>query len=179
MDLMSFLLRARVVNALAFLATVVAMLFALYLQHYQHLEPCPLCVFQRVAVMTAGLFFLLAALHNPAATGQRVYAALSCLGSIGGALIAGRHVWLQHLPADEVPACGPDLDYMLDVFPFQEVIATVLRGSGECAVVDWHWLGLSLPGWTLVMFIGLAGVSLFQLLRPYRPVPANGAAADA
>lgn len=168
MNQLAPLLRPRVINTLAFLATVVAMLFALYLQHYQHLEPCPLCIFQRVAVMFAGLFFLLAAIHNPASTGQRVYAALGGLGSIGGALIAGRHVWLQHLPADQVPACGPGLDYMLDVFPFQEVIATVLHGSGECAVVDWHWLGLSLPGWTLLMFLGLSAVSLFQLLRPYR-----------
>lgn len=148
-----------------FLFTVVAMLFALWLQHYQHLEPCPLCIFQRVAMMATGAVALLAFLHGPARTGRRVYAGLTLLAVAGGVTVAGRHVWLQHLPPDQVPACGPGLDYWLDTFPLHEVMSKVFKGSGECAVVDWTFLGVSLPEWTLATFLGLAAVALWQLLR--------------
>ena len=161
-------LAPRVVNGLAFLACVVAMVFVLYLQHYQHLEPCPLCVFQRVGAIIAGAFFLLACLHNPARLGQRIYALLALSGTVFGVVVAGRHVWLQNLPADQVPACGPSLDWMLEAFPMQKVFTQVFQGSGECATIDWMFLGLSLPGWALFLFVGLTGVALFQLLRPYR-----------
>ena len=158
----------RVVNGLAFLACLLAMVIVLYLQHYQYLEPCPLCVFQRVGAIVAGIFFLLAALHDPAALGQRIYAVLALSGTLFGVAVAGRHVWLQNLPPDQVPACGPSLDWMLDSFPMQKVISQVFSGSGECATVDWTFLGLSLPAWALVLFVGLTGVALLQLLRPYR-----------
>ena len=116
----------------------------------------------------AGLFFLLASAHNPGALGQRIYAALAGAGAIGGAIVAGRHVWLQHLPPDEIPDCGPGLDYMLDVFPMQDVIGLVLHGSGECAELSWQFLGLSMPAWVLVLCVGLTAMVLFQLFRPYR-----------
>lgn len=162
------LLRPRVLNLLAFLACVFAMVAVLYLQHAEHLEPCPLCIFQRVGAIIAGTVFLLAALHDPAAKGQRIYAILGLTGSGFGLGVAARHVWLQSLPADQVPACGPGLDYMMDVFPILEVFNMVLRGSGECADVDWVFLGLTLPGWAVVLFAGLVAFGLFQLLRPYR-----------
>ena len=85
--------------------------------------------------------------------------------SAGGA-VSIRHIWLQNLPPDQVPACGPGLNYMLDVFPLQNVIQQVLAGSGECAEMDWSFLGLSLPGWSLVVFAGLLVVGLIQLFRP-------------
>ena len=138
---------------------------ALYLQHYAHLEPCPLCVFQRVSLMSMGIVALIAFIHNPAALGRRIYAGLSLVGALAGVGVAGRHVWLQHLPADEVPSCGPGLDYWMDTFPFQEVVQKVLRGSGECAKVDWMMFGLSLPEWTLMMFVGLTSVVVWQLVR--------------
>lgn len=150
-----------------FLATVIAMLAALGLQHYAHLEPCPLCVFQRVAMMATGLVALLAFLHGPAHLGSRIYAALTLLAVSAGIAVAGRHVWLQHLPPEDVPACGPGLDYWMDTFPFHEVLMKVFKGSGECAVVDWTMLGLALPTWTLLAFLGLAAVALWQLLRRY------------
>jgi protein dithiol:quinone oxidoreductase len=165
MTLIARLLAPRILNLLAFTACVVAMAGALYLEHVEGLDPCPLCIFQRVGVITAGLFFLIALIHNPAATGQRIYAALAGIGAIGGAGVAGRHVWLQSLPPDQVPACGPALDYMLDVFPMSEVMRMVLTGSGECATIDWMFLGLSLPAWSLVVFLGLSAVALFQLFR--------------
>lgn len=155
----------RMVNTLAFAACALAIAGVLYMQYGLGLEPCPLCIMQRIGVMAAGLIFLLAALHNPAALGQRLYAGLAGLASIAGGAVSIRHLWLQSLPPEKVPACGPGLDYMLDVFPLQEVIATVLRGSGECAEESWQMLGLTIPGWSLVAFVGLLGVALVQLLR--------------
>lgn len=156
---------ARMVNALLALLALVSMLVALYLQHYQGLEPCPLCVFQRVAVISFGVVALVAALHGPRAVGQRVYAGLMALSAVAGMIVAGRHVWLQHLPADQVPACGPGLDFWLAALPWQQVIQQVFQGSGECAKVDWTLWGLSLPMWTLLLFVGLFVAAVVQGVR--------------
>ena len=140
----------RWLNLAAAGATVGLMAYALFLQYVQGLEPCPLCIFQRVAVIALGLVFLAAGLHAPAGATARVYAALGVLAAGGGVVVAGRHAYLQQLPADEVPACGPGLDYMLDVFPLTEALTLVFQGSGECANVDWSFLGLSMPAWVLL-----------------------------
>lgn len=155
----------RLVNLLGLAACLVAIGFALYLQHVVGLDPCPLCIMQRIAVFGAMAVLIVALLHNPKKTGQRAYAALGLLCALFGLGVAGRHVWLQHLPEDQVPACGPGLEYMLDVFPWQEVIALVLRGSGECAKVDWTFLGFSLAELTFAVFVGLVALFTFQLAR--------------
>ncbi|MFZ5698712.1 MAG: disulfide bond formation protein B [Pseudomonadota bacterium] len=155
----------RFVSALGLVGCLVALGFALYLQHVVGLEPCPLCILQRVAVFAAMGVLIAAIAHNPEATGQRVYAALGLLASLFGVGVAGRHVWLQHIPAEQVPACGPGLNYMLDVFPLRDVVAMVLRGSGECAVVDWTFLGFSLAELTAVVFVGLVALFSFQIFR--------------
>ena len=155
----------RLTNLGLFALMLVGMAFALYLQHYQNFEPCPLCIFQRVALMGVGFSALVAALHNPAATGRRIYAGITGLAALAGLGVAGRHSWMQHLPPEDVPACGPGLDYWMQTFPLQDVIQKVLHGSGECAKVDWVWLGLSLPEWTLLMFSGIVLVCGWQLLR--------------
>jgi protein dithiol:quinone oxidoreductase len=144
-----------------FVVCVIALMTALYFQFVMGLEPCPLCIFQRVFVLGVGLLFLVAAIHNPNGFGRRIYGVLVALMAGLGAAVAGRHVWLQHLPADQVPECGVDLDYMLQAFPITKTIRLVLRGSGDCAEVVWTFLGLSIPGWTLIMFNGL---TLFGLL---------------
>lgn len=136
--------------------------YGLYLQHVVGLEPCPLCVFQRVAFIALGLVFLIAALHGPRRTGAIVYAVLGFAAAATGAGVAGRHVWLQNLPADQVPACGPGLQYMLEQFPFSRMIEKVLSGSGECANVDWNFLGLTIPGWALLWFV-LLGIWIVAL----------------
>ena len=156
---------ARICNALIALVALVAMLVALYLQHYQGLEPCPLCVFQRVAVIGVGVMALIAAVHGPQAWGQRVYSGVMALSAVAGVVVAGRHVWLQHLPADQVPSCGPGLDFWIAALPWQQVVQQVFQGSGECAKVDWTLLGLSLPMWTLMLFVGLLLAALVQLVR--------------
>ncbi|MFZ3192937.1 MAG: disulfide bond formation protein B [Moraxellaceae bacterium] len=149
-----------------FLASVAGMAFALYLQHGVGLEPCPLCVFQRVGLMGVGLFALIAAIHNPQALWlRRVYAGLAGLSILWSTGVAARHVWLQHLPPEDVPACGPGLDYWLDVFPMKEVIQKVLHGSGECAVIDWTFLGLSLPTLSAAFFSVLLVGCVWQVVR--------------
>lgn len=144
----SFLLGALVCTGL--------MSFALYAQYGLQLEPCPLCVLQRVAVIACGVVLLLGAIHNPGRIGAAIYSLLVVLFAAGGAVVAGRHVWLQSLPPDQVPACGAGLYYMLETMPFAEVLATVFRGDGNCAVIEWRFLDLSMPGWTLVFFLTFA-----------------------
>jgi disulfide bond formation protein DsbB len=156
----------RLMSFLGFLGCVSGLAFALYLQHFKGFEPCPMCIFQRVAMAFAGVFFLLGALHGPRGWGRRVYSGLAFLGAIGGVIIAGRHVWLQNLPADQVPACGPTLDYLLGMLPVMEVVQMVLKGDGNCAKIDAQWLGLSLPTWTLVAFVGLGLWAVATLVVP-------------
>lgn len=155
----------RVVNFSGFAVCCGLMGFALFAQHVLLLDPCPLCVFQRVAVISIGIIFLVAALHNPHGAGRVVYGVLLALAAGGGAAVAGRHAWLQQLPPDQVPSCGPGLDYMLDTLPFTEVLSNVFRGSGECAEIVWQFLGLSMPGWVLVWMIALGGAGLWNNLR--------------
>lgn len=138
----------------------------LWLQMRLDLEPCPLCILDRVAFSTAGVMFLLAALHGPRGNGRRVYAGLTLVPLAFGLAVAGRHLWLQSLPADQVPACGGSLDYMLDNFPLGQVVDMVLRGSGSCADIQWQFLGFSIPAWTLFLFVVLTLIALVQLFRP-------------
>lgn len=138
------------------LAAAGALAFAYYLQYAQGLAPCPLCIFQRVAMAGVALFCLIGTVHAPGDAGRRAYAGLAAVSALLGAAIAARHVWLMHLPADQVPACGPGLDYLVDVMPLTEVLATVLRGDASCAEVKGAFLGISLPAWTGVYFIFLA-----------------------
>lgn len=150
---------------MGFAACAFAMGFALYLEHFRHLEPCPMCIFQRVAMIATGLVFLVALIHAPARRAMRmVYGGLAALFAAAGAAIAARHVWLQGLPPDQVPECGPTLNYLLDSLPFAQVVTYVLKGEGSCARIDAAWLGITLPGWTLVAFAGLA---LFALAVPF------------
>jgi len=146
----------RLANLLGFVACCGLMLYALYAQEFLNLPPCPLCVFQRVAVIGAGVLFLLAGLHNPARKGRAAYAALIALVSLTGAGVAARHIWLQNLPPEDVPACGPGLDFMLGTFPILEVFQMVFTGSGECAEISWVFLGLSMPAWVLIACLALA-----------------------
>ncbi len=163
---MNTLLRIRPLFFELFLLTVISMAFAMvFLEHTLHLAPCPLCMTQRGFVVLVGLFALLAALHNPVGWGRRVYALLCTLAALGGGAVAARHVWLQSLPEDLVPACGPSLEYMLDTFPLSETFKMVMMGDGNCADTMWTFLGLSIPAQTLILFVVLAGISLFQLFR--------------
>ncbi|MEO6104637.1 MAG: disulfide bond formation protein B [Pseudoxanthomonas sp.] len=141
--------------------------YAVFAQYGQMFDPCPLCIFQRVAMAKVGVIGLLAALHNPKGQfGRRAWGVLAFLAAAGGAGIAARHVWLQHLPADQVPACGPGLSYMIESMPsWLAVVQKVLQGSGECAEVNWKLLGFSMPEWTLLCFVLLAAGALVAGFR--------------
>ena len=139
--------------------------FGLYLEHSAGLEPCPLCVFQRIAYIVVGLFALIGAIHNPQKLFERIYTSLILIASLCGAGIAGRQVWLQHLPEDKIPECGPGLEYMLDAFPFTDALKMILSGSGECAEVQWTFLSFSIAEWSIVCFSGLITVCLTLLIR--------------
>ena len=150
---------------LGFAACIGLLAYAFYAQLHDGLEPCPLCIFQRVAFAALGLVFLIGGLHAPVGRMRGVYGGLALLAAGVGAAISARHVWLQNLPPDQVPTCGPGLDYMLDAMPISGVIRKVLTGSGECANVDWSFLGLSMPAWTLVCFGVLAAWAAFAAFR--------------
>jgi disulfide bond formation protein DsbB len=134
--------------------------YALYAEHVLGLEPCPLCMFQRVAMVALGSVFAIAALHAPPGALARLYAVLGVVVAGAGAGIAGRHVYVQNLPPELVPECTPGLDYLVDVFPWTEVVRKVLTGSGECAEIDWVFLGLSMPAWVLIWFVLLGGLAV-------------------
>ena len=154
----------RTTNLIIFLTCTAMMLAAAYMEHVMKMVPCSLCITQRGFVVLTGIIALIAAIHNPALTGRRVYAVLGIISPILGACFAGRQLWLQSLPPDQVPACGPGLSYMFEVFPFMEAMKLLLQGDGNCAHVD-KILGVSLAAWTLIAFIGLAVVNLYQLIR--------------
>ena len=147
-----------------------------YLQFQQGLEPCPLCLVQRGFYYAVGAVCLLAVLHGPRAGGIAVYGLLAALFAAGGAATAGRQVWLQHLPPDRVPQCGPDLFFMLENLPLARTLEKLVQGSGECAAVDWKFLGLSIAGWSLVWFT-LMG--LFVLALAVRALTRGGERAAA
>jgi disulfide bond formation protein DsbB len=151
------IISARTGNLAALAACASLMGYALYAQEVLALDPCPLCILQRVAVIVMGLLFLAAGMHNPGRIGGRVYALLLAAAALLGAAVAGRHVWLQYLPPDKVPACGPGLNYMLEAFPLTEVLKLVLSGSGECAEFKWSFLGLSMPAWVLIVLLLMGG----------------------
>lgn len=153
----------RKLNLAASTICMALLAYAYYAQFVLELEPCPLCILQRVAFMLLTVLFVIAAIRP-----GRVTAMAIAVVAAAGAAIATRHVWLQSLPADQVPACGPSLDYMLRVFPLNDTLDMIFKGSGQCADVDWLLLGLSMPAWALIalLAIGLGGVVVNWSSRP-------------
>lgn len=156
----------RTLNIAAFLGTIVMMLVArYYFQGYLDLEPCNLCIFQRIATIAVGLLcFVAIFVHKGKA--QRWVIALAFISAIAGLALAGYQVWLQNLPPERIPACGPSLDYLLDIMGPWEAVVEVFRSSGSCAEVQWSMLGLSIPGWTGLAFVGYAAFFAVQFFTP-------------
>jgi disulfide bond formation protein DsbB len=155
----------RILNAAMAAACAALLGYAYYLQFVVGLQPCNLCILQRIALIALTLVLAGAAIHGPKAWGARAWSALILLVALTGAVIAGRHVWLQHLPPELVPSCGPGLDYLLDILPPIEALQEVFTGSGECAKVDWTLLGMAIPNWTLMAFVGLGAGGAWNTLR--------------
>ena len=142
--------------------------FALYLQYVKHEDPCPLCMVQRLIFIAIAVVSGVAVLHGPKRIGERIYAALISLLSLTGIAVAGRHIWIQNLPKDQVPACGPGLDYMLDTMPMSKVLKQLMHGSGECAEKGWTFLTLTIPEWSLLCYIVLGVWVILVALRRKR-----------
>jgi disulfide bond formation protein DsbB len=142
--------------------------FALYLQYYEYQNPCPLCILQRVAFTGLAVVFLLGAIHGPGRAGAVVYSSLLSVIALLGISVAGRHVWLQHLPKDRVPECGPGLEYMLNRFPLGQALEKIFRGSGECAESGWRMLTLSIAEWSLLWLIGLGAFAIVIAVLAWR-----------
>jgi len=141
-----------------------------FLQYFQGQDPCPLCLVQRGFYYGVLVVFAIAALHLPGQRGKWVYSGLGALLAAGGLAVAARHVWLQHLPPSEVPACGPDLFFMLENFPLQRTLQKLLTATGQCAEVNWSFLGLSIAEWSLVWF---ALLTLYALWLGFQRAPAR------
>jgi protein dithiol:quinone oxidoreductase len=157
-------------NLLGFAACAGLLAYAYYAQVVLHLEPCPLCIFQRVGVFAVGLVFLIAGVHDPVGWARRVYASLLALAALATIGIAIRHLYVQSLPEGSVPACGASLDFMLKVFSLSEVLVKVLTGSGECAKVTWAFMGLAMPAWVLITALALGIFGAWNNLRRQAPV---------
>ncbi len=159
----------RLTYGLVAIASCCLMITALVMQEFLGMHPCPLCITQRGFIMLTGVIALAACLHNPVKTGRYIYAVLMILAAGAGAGVAGRHVWIQNLPEDQVPSCGPGLEYMFSNFPFMQALELLFMGDGNCADVVWTFLGLSIPGWTLVWFVVFIAIGLFQIFRKGAP----------
>ncbi|MFK2899445.1 disulfide bond formation protein B [Dyella jejuensis] len=151
-----------------FLICIALLGFALYAEYQLGMEPCPLCIFQRIGFMFMAVFFLAGAIHAPRANGRWFYTGWVLLGALFGIAVAGRHLWIQSLPADQIPACGPNLAYMFDAFPFAKALKMVFTGSGECAKVQ-PILGLPMPFWSLLWFVLLSVWAILATLRRTTP----------
>jgi disulfide bond formation protein DsbB len=160
----------RLLNFAGFIACVALLGYAYYTQYKLGLEPCPLCIFQRIGIAALGVVFLIAGLHSPRGWGASVYAVLMGLASLATAGVAIRHLYVQSLPPGTIPACGAPLDVLLQFTPVTEVIRKVLTGSGECSQVNWKFLGLAMPAWVLIwaLILGAMGVLINTRLRKSR-----------
>ncbi|MFL1484560.1 disulfide bond formation protein B [Marinobacter sp. LN3S78] len=158
----------RLVFLFAFLVSAGLLAVAFYMEYVMGLEPCPLCWLQRFAFMAVAAVSLVAVVHNPGDIGGRLYGFLLALSAGAGIGLASRQLWLQSLPADQVPACGGSVDFMLEMFPLMDVLAMAIKGTGDCAKVAWTFLGISIPGWTAMFFTLILVASLgilFGLIR--------------
>lgn len=163
------MLRPRLIYGLIFAACAGLIAFAMYLQHGQGLEPCPMCVLQRYAFILTGLVALAALIHDPRAGGRRIYGGLLVLTAGAGAGVAARHVWLEHNPP-KIFDCGADLGYMMESFPLAEALPMIFRGTGDCSKVLWRFLGLSIAEWALIWFLLLVAAAVTAtLIKPRLP----------
>lgn len=158
-------LHLRLINQIGFWICLVAIGFALYLQFNNALTPCPLCIAQRLVIGLLALAFLYGWLHLFRGTGRKIHGASITLLSLLGSALAGRQVWLEHLPPASVPPCGPSFSYIVEHLPFQETLKALFQGTAECAEVTWRMLGLTIPSWTLIIFIIFLGFGIWEILR--------------
>ena len=155
----------RLLNLGGFTICVGLLAYALFTQFHEGLEPCPLCIFQRIGVALLGVVFLAAALHDPRGRGRYGYAFAIALAALATAAVAARHIYVQSLPLGSLPSCGAPLAVLMKFMPVWQLIRKVLAGSGECAVVNWRFLGLTMPAWVVIFCAALGAAGLYANLR--------------
>lgn len=155
----------RVTNILAFLCCLIILTIGVYLEVAIKLIPCPLCVLQRIIFMVLGILFLVGGLMHFRILKQRIYHLIIAGIALFGVITAGRQVWISHLPPDQLPSCGANLNYLFKILPFQQAVQVLFQGSGSCAEVKWRLLGLSIPEWSLILFVILTGLAIWQAFR--------------
>jgi disulfide bond formation protein DsbB len=163
----------RLINFACFIACAALLGYAYFTQYHLGLEPCPLCIFQRIGILALGVIFLIAGVHNPRRWGVVVYAVLIVIAALVTMGVAARHLYVQSLPPGAIPACGAPLDVLLQFTPVTQVIRKVLTGSGECSQVNWKFLGLAMPAWVLISALVLGAVGLLTNARTRRPRSAS------
>lgn len=141
--------------AVVLLACLGLLGFAYYSQYSMMLDPCPMCILQRIAFMIMAVFALIGLVHGSRGKARWVWTTGILAGGVWGAITAGRHVWIQNLPPDQVPDCGPGFEYNMEMFGLGEALRAAFAGSGDCAEIDWSLWGLSMPGWTFLWYVGL------------------------
>jgi len=156
----------RLVNLTGFALCAALIAYALYSQLHLGLEPCPLCIFQRIGIALLGVVFLAAALHHPRGRGRYLYGLAIALAALATLLVAARHMYVQSLPPGTLPSCGAPLTVLLKFTPVWEVVRKVLTGSGECSEVTWRFLGLAMPAWVLIWAFLLGTAGVIANLRP-------------
>lgn len=160
-------LSVRQIHLLIFLAVGVIIGYAAYSIKILGLEACPLCITQQFLYCVVGLTAFIAYIHNPKPYTYKIYSGVILVASAFGSWVAGRQVWLQGLPEDQVPLCGPPLEYILEVFPFADVLNALFMGDGNCAEISWQFLGLSMAGWSLIFFVLFMFLSVLVIFRAY------------
>jgi len=163
---MNKLFDPNIIRLAIFFAVAGLLGYGYYAEYIDGLEPCPLCITQRFFFFLTGVLGLIAFIHKPGAFAAKVYGFFGTIFALGGAVFATRQLWLQSLPEDQVPACGPSLSYILDSFPLSEALSVLMRGDGNCAEISWVFLGISMPGWALIWFVLLAIGWLLQIRSP-------------
>ena len=156
------MIQNRKISCLIFISCVALIAVSLYMQFIMELRPCYLCVTQRFFITVIGFFSFLAFIHN---TGYKIYGALTTGSALIGGYFASKQLWLQSLPADEIPSCGPPVEYLFNAFNLSEALKMLVQGDGNCSTVQWIFLGLSIPGWTLVSFIAFVILGVSQIVR--------------
>ena len=159
---MNLLQETRIVLTLILLFCISLLATAFYMEYQLDLEPCPMCIVQRIAVALAGLAALIGILHNKL---KKFYLGLTAFFSAAGSLSAIRHLYLQSLPPDRVPSCGPDLNYLLENNFVSDALIQLFIGDGNCTEVMWSLMGISIPGWVLICCGGIFLISIKGLFN--------------
>ncbi|MFC3908007.1 disulfide bond formation protein B [Legionella dresdenensis] len=147
-----------------FIISLIVLYLSLYFQYVRDLQPCPLCIMQRACVILLVILSIIGIMAGQRKA-TRILTILQLFAGIAGLFFAARQLWLQSLPADQVPACLPGLDVLFKYFPLSDVLHALFWGAGDCAEVDWQWLGVSMPGWAALYFVAMIGAAFVTQLK--------------